>query len=136
MEVQNAATNKPLRILVVEDDQMQAEMLRDLFTYAGYEFLIQQSVDSIIPVVVDYKPDLVLLDYLLGPVNGGEHCSAIKKDEELKQIPVIMYSAYPKVMLSLGNYGCDLFIAKPFDIDELLGEIEKLVFSRWDEANR
>jgi DNA-binding response OmpR family regulator len=40
-------------------------------------------------------------------------------------IPVIIFSAFPKVLLSLGDYGCDAFIAKPFDLDNLLFHIEK-----------
>lgn len=78
----------------------------------------------------DFKPDLVLLDYLLPGINGGELCGQIKRHQAFSKIPVIIYSAYPKVLTSLGDYGCDLFLPKPFDLDELAKHIETLLLKK------
>jgi len=127
----NIAANRPdsrfkiTKILVVEDDGNLVEILEEFFRQVGYNVKVLNVVNNIIEVVGDFQPDLVLLDYLLPVSNGGELCSQIKRNEITCMIPVIIFSAYPKVLLSLGDYGCDAFIAKPFDLDNLLFHIEK-----------
>lgn len=115
------------RILIVENDLALAKMLSELFSFYGYDYKIYHDAEEILPLVKSFNPDLVLLDFLLSLVNGGELCSQIKKNKETKHLPVIIYSAFPKVMMSLGDYGCDEFIAKPFDLDYLMKKIEKLL---------
>lgn len=128
---ENISTNnvrtpfKVTKILIVDDDSALIEVLEELFNEVGYRIKAINSVENIIPVITEFQPDLVLLDYLLPFVNGGELCSQIKRNEATCMIPVIIFSAYPKVLLSLGDYGCDAFIAKPFDLDSLLFHIEK-----------
>lgn len=119
-------SNAP-KILVIENDSSLAEMLSELFTFYGYQFKIYSDTEEILPLVEEYKPDLVLTDYLLSLVNGGELCSQIKRNKATADLPVIIYSAFPKVILSLGDYGCDAFIAKPFDLDYLMHKIESLI---------
>jgi len=119
------ATNAP-KILVVENDSALAEMLADLLTFYGYQFRIYSDAEEILPLV-EYKPDLVLTDFLLSLVNGGELCSQIKRNKATANLPVIIYSAFPKVILSLGDYGCDAFIPKPFELDDLIHKIEELL---------
>jgi two-component system, OmpR family, response regulator VicR len=121
---------KVTKILIVDDDSALIEVLEELFNEVGYRIKAINRVENIIPVIVDFQPDLVLLDYLLPFVNGGELCSQIKRNEATCMIPVILFSAYPKVLLSLGDYGCDAFIAKPFDLDSLLFHIEKCLENR------
>jgi DNA-binding response OmpR family regulator len=75
----------------------------------------------------EYKPDLVLIEYLLSHVNGGELCTQIKNDPRFNTIPVILYSAYPQLLWSVRDYGCDAFLAKPFDLNALLSQVEKLL---------
>ncbi len=113
------------KLLIVDDDSALVEVLEELFNEVGYQVKAINTVENILPVIADFQPDLVLLDYLLPFVNGGELCSQIKRNRSTCQIPVIIFSAYPKVLLSLGDYGCDAFIAKPFDLDSLLFHIEK-----------
>ncbi len=116
---------KVTKILIVDDDSALIEVLEELFNEVGYSVKAVNRVENIFPIMADFQPDLVLLDYLLPLVNGGELCSQIKRNEATCMIPVIIFSAYPKVLLSLGDYGCDAFIAKPFDLDSLLFHIER-----------
>jgi CheY-like chemotaxis protein len=117
----------PLRILIVENDPDIRDVLSLLFTDVGYVFEIHEDLEEIIPAVQAFHPDLILLDYMLSKVNGGELCGQVKRNPDFSQIPVILYSAFPKVFLSLGDYGCDLFIPKPFDLNNLITQIERLV---------
>jgi two-component system CheB/CheR fusion protein len=66
-------------------------------------------------------------DYILDGINGREICHQIKANPATCFLPVVIISAYPKVLLSLGTYGCDKFIAKPFDLNYLTSSINELL---------
>ncbi|SFH21513.1 response regulator [Pedobacter insulae] len=115
------------KILVIEPDPALGEILCELFESAGYECKIVKDTPNILPILKDYNPDLVLIEYLLPQVNGGELCSQIKNDLRFSNVPVILYSAYPQLLWSVRDYGCDAFLAKPFDLNALLSQVEKLL---------
>lgn len=118
---------KAPKILVIEDDPSLAEILIELFRFSGYVVHTSSGTEDILQLTEQFNPNLILLDYLLPKVNGGELCSQIKSNEKTKCIPVIIYSAFPKVMLPPGYYGCDAFLAKPFDLNDLIDQIEILL---------
>lgn len=107
------------RILILDDNQDIMEMIKEAMLSEGYQVEGIMFTDDIITTVKQYNPDLVLMDYLLSGINGGELCHQIKTHPETAHIPVVILSAYPRVLLSLGNYGSDAFIAKPFSLEEL-----------------
>ena len=115
------------RILILDDNDDILEMLRELLTNEGYEVKTFTSVSDIIQLTEETKPSLVLLDYLLAGINGGEYCHQLKKHPLTSHIPIIMLSAHQRVIESLGNYGWDAFIAKPFDVDSLTATISELL---------
>jgi two-component system response regulator VicR len=115
------------KILVVEPDAGLTEMLSEVFADYGYEYKIIPYIDDIRPIVASFNPDLVLIEYLLPIVNGGELCTQLKEDPRFSDLPVMLYSAYPQLLWSINDYGCDSFIAKPFDLDELTTKIAKLI---------
>ena len=123
------------KILVVEPDPALSEMLCTLFFETGYDCKIVNSCTDIIPLLESYGPDLVLVEYLLTNVNGGELCMQVKSDARYISIPVILYSAYPQLLWSVEDYGCDAFLAKPFDVDELCLTIDRLLV-KGKEARR
>ncbi|MFD0941508.1 response regulator [Pedobacter boryungensis] len=116
-----------LKILAVEPDPSLGEILCDMFADAGYECKVVQSCSDIIPLMESFHPDLVLIEYFLPTLNGGELCTQVKSDHRFSGVPVILYSAYPQILWSIKDYGCDEFIAKPFDLDNLLFTAEKLI---------
>lgn len=115
------------KILIVEDDDQIRQVLNEIFNQNGYTVKSFSCILDITTEVTEFKPDLVLLDYLLPGINGGELCSQLKSDPVCHNIPVILLSAYDKVFLSLGNYGCDFFIPKPFDMDHLLTSVKEFI---------
>ncbi|MBG6234262.1 two-component system alkaline phosphatase synthesis response regulator PhoP [Pedobacter sp. CAN_A7] len=115
------------KVLLIDDDLDLLEVLSSALAYFGFEVKTSNHTDDILSMVTVYQPDLVIIDYIMEGINGGEMCSAIKKKESTKNIPVIILSAYDKVIKSLGNYGCDLFISKPFDMQDLVKKIKQVI---------
>jgi len=112
------------RILLIDDDTDILEILEELLTSAGFHVTILTKTEDVFGSIALHRPDLVLVDYLLNGINGGEVCAQIKKNEQTRHIPVILMTAYPRVLLSLGTYCCDEYIEKPFDLDHLVKRIE------------
>lgn len=109
-------------IFIVEDD----DGIRDLI-----EFLLvsQQYIVKTFPTARSFKntvsgetPDLFLLDIMLPDGNGLDLCKELKKNTATSNIPVVLMSAHADINRM---EGADDFIAKPFDVDELLNRIEK-----------
>ena len=114
------------KVLVIEDDPSIREVLGELFNDAGYASKFLPETFDIVEEVLAFKPDLVLLDYMLPTINGGELCSQLKNNLDTSCIPVVIYSAFSKVLFSLGDYGCDAFVEKPFDVKYLMKVINEL----------
>jgi DNA-binding response OmpR family regulator len=79
-------------------------------------------------LIAGYKPDFLLLDFALNGINGGELCRQLKNDENTARLKVMLISAFPKEYLSPDVYGCDDFIAKPFDLYDLIARINLMVY--------
>lgn len=115
------------RILIVDDDENVLAVLNEVFTYEGFDALTVPQTDDLFELVRAYEPALVLLDFSLGGKNGGVWCEQLKGDAEFAKLPVIIYTAYSNKGIKKGSYGCDDFIAKPFDLEDLVGRIKFLV---------
>lgn len=111
-------------ILIVDDSSDILDLLKDALEQEGYDVTALPYTENIITSISQYQPDLVILDFLLAGINGGELCHQLKTDPLSSHIPVIMLSGYPRVLESLGNYGADQFIAKPFDIEDLYASVK------------
>jgi two-component system phosphate regulon response regulator PhoB len=115
------------QILIIEDDEDILQVLETVLAYNDFTVKGLNRTDDIFKSVEEYKPDLVLTDYLLSGTNGGKICQQIKSNKDTCHIPVILISAYPELASSLGNFGFDAFITKPFDINVLVKKIKELV---------
>jgi DNA-binding NtrC family response regulator len=116
------------KILIIDDDSAVLEILTECFTDEGYEVKAIAHVDDIYELIDSFQPNVVLTDYILNGINGGEFCTQIKM--AYQNLPVVILSAYPKVMLSLGTYNCDLFVAKPFDVFTLIKQVNSLTCTK------
>ncbi|GAA4095066.1 response regulator [Mucilaginibacter panaciglaebae] len=118
---------KNKRVLVVDDDNDILDIMEEILTYEGYGVSSLDDTDDIFSEINRNRPDLIILDYILKGINGGEICHQIKTNPNTSDIPVILISAYPRVFGSLSNYGCNAFIAKPFDLNDITGRITELI---------
>lgn len=119
--------SKNKRVLILDDNEDMLELVKEIMLNEGYEAEGFTSTDDIIQLVKQHKPDLVITDYILSGINGGEYCHQIKVHPDTSHIPVVMLSAFTRVLESLGNYGWDAFIAKPFSLDEITSTVKNLL---------
>lgn len=111
---------RPPRIIVVDNDVVLCDRLSAAFEKLGFQHRIYHQVENIMPIAEDFTPDLVLTEYLLPCSNGGQLCSQLRMHQHTCQIPVILYSSFPKAYLSLNACKCDAFLQKPFSMNALL----------------
>jgi DNA-binding response OmpR family regulator len=122
----------PKKILVLDDSEDILEMMKDALEIEGYEVQVLNFTDDICKAAISYNADMVILDYILFGINGGELCHILKTTPATAHIPVIMVSAYPRVLESLGNYGSDAFIAKPFNLSDINDAIKSCFLKAGD----
>ncbi|QJD96689.1 response regulator [Mucilaginibacter robiniae] len=115
------------KILILDDDADILDVMQEALQYEGFEVAVASGTDNIFSLLNKHQPDLLMVDYILNGINGGELCHQVKADQHTRQLPVIIVSAYPKVFKSLGYYGCNAFMPKPFDLDELTSTITNLI---------
>ena len=114
------------RILAVDDNEDILEIMKLILEDFGYEVTTLADGTLIFDAINSAHPDLILLDVMLGNADGRELCKQIKLRQETHDIPVILVSASHQVAdrLSMNNGAPDDFLAKPFDINDLLEKVE------------
>ncbi|MEG9327316.1 Response regulator receiver domain-containing protein [Salinimicrobium catena] len=110
------------KIFIVEDDEGIRELVEFLLTTQDYSVQAFPNARTFQKTVKEQVPDLFLLDIMLPDGNGLDLCKDLKESEETSHIPVVLMSAHANVDRL---EGANDFIAKPFDVDELLLRIGK-----------
>jgi CheY-like chemotaxis protein len=116
------------RILVLDDNEDILEVVHEALLYANFEVTSISDGDRLMPLMTEINPDLVLLDYRMSGANGGELCRKIKAHPRFMNTPVIIFSAYINHPDDILAYGCEAVINKPFDLPELIGTINDLIY--------
>ncbi len=117
------------RILVVEDQADNRQILRDLLAGTDYEIIEAENGLEAIAAVAKQKPDLILMDIQLPILDGYEATRRIKADPALRSIPIIAVTSYA---LSGDeekgrNAGCDAYVTKPYSPRQLLAKIREFL---------
>jgi DNA-binding response OmpR family regulator len=113
------------RILAVDDDTDILEVLQFILEDSGYEVDTLSDGNYLLDTIRKKAPDLILLDIMLGTMDGRELCKEVKKQAATHDIPVILISASHNISNSMNQEGApNDFIAKPFDINNLLNKIK------------
>jgi DNA-binding response OmpR family regulator len=119
--------NTPKRILVIDDDPDIGLMIKMMLEFRGYWVMVMDRAEKTEEIMRTNKIDLVIMDMLLSGVNGVDICREIKQTDDIRDIPAIMISAHPNAKETCLEAGADDFISKPFDMDDMLGKIKRLV---------
>ncbi|MBI5968702.1 MAG: response regulator [Deltaproteobacteria bacterium] len=115
------------RILVVEDQEDNRRILRDLLTSVGYEIIEATTGEEGVALAETGRPDLILMDIQLPGIDGYEATRRIRAHPALRQVPIIAVTSYAlsgddvKAM----EAGCDGYIPKPFSPRALLAKIRE-----------
>jgi len=119
----------PKKILIVDDEPDLLEVAAFRLKKSGYEVLSAADGRQALDIVKNDKPDLVLLDLRLPVIDGYDVCRRIKADDRFKNIHVILFTASAAGPASdkIGQTGADDCIIKPFESEELLKKVKKLI---------
>lgn len=110
--------------MIVDDDSDIVEILSYVLLEAGYETRVLTHGETIFNDIKEFKPTLILMDVMLGGMDGRNICHSIKTDASTSSLPVILISGTHDVANSLHLPGApDDFIAKPFNLDNLLKKV-------------
>ncbi len=119
------------KILLVEDNEMNRDMLSRRLTRRGYDVVIAEDGQQGVDMAASERPDLILMDMSLPVMDGWEATRRIKAVQETSTIPVIALTAHAmaedrdKALAA----GCDDYDIKPVELPRLLEKIEKLLDS-------
>ena len=117
------------KILLVEDNDMNRDMLSRRLTRNGYEVVIAVDGQQGVDMAVSANPDLILMDMSLPVIDGWEATRRVKANAATRQIPVIALTAHAMAgdrEKALAT-GCDDFDTKPIELSRLLGKIAALL---------
>jgi two-component system, cell cycle response regulator DivK len=117
------------RILVVEDQEDNRRIVRDLLTSVGYEIVEAVTGEEGVSMAETQVPDLILMDIQLPGIDGYEATRRIKANAALRQIPVVAVTSYALSGDDVKAFeaGCDAYISKPFSPRALLAKIREFV---------
>lgn len=121
------------KILIVDDESSIRDMLRVALEMAEYQVLEAGNAQEALGLIVDEKPDLILLDWMMPGTNGIELARRLKRDEVTAEIPIIMLTAKSEEDNKIQGLevGADDYITKPFSPRELVARL-KAVLRRAD----
>ncbi len=117
------------KILIVEDNDLNLKLFRDLLEANGYETIETKEGLEAISLTRNIRPDLILMDIQLPEISGLDVTKKIKSDEEIRHIPVVAVTAFAmkddeeKILRA----GCEAYISKPISIDHFLATLRKFL---------
>jgi len=117
------------KLLLVEDNEMNRDMLSRRLERRGYQVLIAIDGEQGIAAAVEHRPDLILMDMSLPVLDGWESTRRLKQQPDTQGIPVLALTAHAmagerdKALAA----GCNDYDTKPVDFTRLLGKIETLL---------
>jgi len=121
------AETVPKLVLIVEDNDLNMKLFRDLLEAHGYATIHTRDGKEVLDIARKHKPDLILMDIQLPEISGLEITRWLKGDEELRHIPVIAVTAFAmkgdEEKMKIG--GCEAYLAKPISINTFITTIKQ-----------
>ena len=119
----------PVKILLVEDNEMNRDMLSRRLIRRGFEVIFAVDGEQGVDAARREKPDIILMDLSLPVMDGWEATRRVKSDDATRGVPVIALTARAMVgdREKAMEAGCDDYDTKPVEFDRLVGKIERLL---------
>lgn len=115
----------PKAILVVDDEPAILDMIAELLGFEGYQVVTTSQGSVALARAKDDPPALILLDLMMPGISGWQVIAALKAAPQTRAIPIVVLSARRDLPAIAKDLGIVTFLAKPFDIDELLGIVRQ-----------
>jgi len=117
------------RILVVEDQEDNRQIIRDMLAATGYEIAEAADGEQALAAIAKHRPDLILMDIQLPVMDGYTATRHIKADPALRSIPIIAVTSYALSgeEKNARAAGCDDYVPKPFSPRQLLAKIRNFL---------
>ncbi|MEO8569067.1 MAG: response regulator [Ginsengibacter sp.] len=116
------------RIFVIDDDKDLLKVVKSLLIKRGFNVSVYSDWELAENDIKKCEPQLILLDVFLAGVDGFEVCQKLKSNFATRHIPVLIFSAYPRVAeTAIYEYGADDFIAKPFEVNDLIRKVHSVL---------
>ena len=114
-------------ILVVEDQEDNRQILRDLLGNAGYDLVEAENGEQALAVVANQRPDLILMDIQLPIMDGYEATRRIRANPDMKNIPIIAVTSYALTGddAKALAVGCNAYVTKPYSPRALLAKVRE-----------
>ena len=110
--------------MIADDDPGIVDAVEIILDFEGYQVLSTVNGETLLAMQNEF-PDLLLLDIWMSGFDGRDICRELKQKHDTCGIPIIMISASRDIERSAYEAGADDFLAKPFEIEDLLGKIKK-----------
>jgi len=129
--MQFAHRNGMDKIFVIDDDKNLLQVMKSLLHLRGFNVSTFRNWEIAYKLMKLFKPQLILLDVFLKGIDGLEVCQRLKASPFTKHIPIILCSGYPQIAeRGIREYGAADFIAKPFELDDLINKMHSVLSKR------
>lgn len=115
------------KIIIFDDNLEILELCTEILEDLGCEVKTSPTTNNVEQQVLDYMPDLIFMDNWLPDISGIEATRMIKSNENLKNIPILYFSANSNIDALANEAGADDYLAKPFDIDQFEEVVKKYI---------
>ncbi|NDQ55470.1 MAG: response regulator [Acidipila sp.] len=123
-ETSTPTATKPMRILVIDDEPVAAQLIRSYLTSAGYEVDVCDQPEVATELASRLQPDAVTLELQMKPINGWEILLQLKRNPRTALIPVVVVSVVDQPGIGAA-LGADAYLVKPVEMDKLAGAIRR-----------
>ena len=121
--------NKQKRILVLDKDSRILSVVDEILCYGNWDVSITYDPYAVFDIAKTYRPDLIILDYLLLDNDCALICEDFKNDAGLQNIPIIIVTTYKTKKAKADFYKCDALFIKPLDMEVLASRMDYLIAS-------
>lgn len=118
-------------VLVIDDDAMNREVMEAFLTSEDYIVMLAVNGRQGISSAEEAQPDAIILDVRMPDISGYDVCAYLKQQDTTKHIPIMIVSGFDATEdFEYGkSVGADEFLTRPFDGDDMLARVRKLVFN-------
>jgi CheY-like chemotaxis protein len=127
MENNQNSTSPGKTLLIVDDEFGVLEVLEFILKDSGYTVVSALNGREALARLQETKPDLAIIDFMMPILDGNEVIKAMRADDKLRDIPIILTSALPERTIRERCAGFDIFLRKPYKTERLMEEIAKLL---------